>query len=476
MSTEPSILPNGLIERRPPSPLPVGPATLADVLVDGVANHPDRLALIDGDRTWTYGELDAAVADQARTSDTSGGSMWFESSGADLIIAILAAFRVGSLWFASSRKPDSLAFSGETSPVARNSPAAVAFTSGTTGEPKKVVHTHQAMLLPAALSTELEPPEPGERIGTPLDLAIANVFVLGPLSAFVRGSTFVVMDRKYASGLAEDIETHRVTRLFLVSALAHDLVVDETVSSGQLASLDRVILGGSGASPETRKGFRTKFGLRPTLSYGLSEAPTGVVRESVDDPIGSGRGFPLPHIEVDIVNPDGSQCPVGTEGEICLRPARKGAWANTWTGTLGYLGRPEATSDLFRDGLLHTGDLGKLDGDGAVSVTGRLSDVIIRGGQNIDPTNIEGQLRTIDWIEDALAVGLPDDRLGQRVGVLLVTSGAADNSELAAVLSETTGHPIDEIAVVDSLPRNEMGKLIRSAAMDTFRQGDIVDT
>ena len=76
MSTEPSILPNGLIERRPPSPLPVGPATLADVLVDGVANHPDRLALIDGDRTWTYGELDAAVADQARTSDTSGGSMW----------------------------------------------------------------------------------------------------------------------------------------------------------------------------------------------------------------------------------------------------------------------------------------------------------------------------------------------------------------------------------------------------------------
>ena len=452
------ILPNGLVEPASPTPLPFGPKTLADLLIEGVSGHPDRLALIDGAHSWTYAELDTEIT--KRVASGQDQTSIEVASGAEFIIGLLANFRLGKVWLANADSPNISSFGSAAIPPQPQDSAVVARTSGTTGRPKQVVHSHHSVLLPAVLSVDQEPPKLGERIGTPLDLRIANVAILGPISAFVRGSTYVVLRRRHAAGLAEDIATHGVTRLFAVPTLAFDLASNDEILPTQLASLDRVVLGGSGGAGEVLQAFTDKFGVRPTLSYGMTEAPTGVVRESLDDPIGSGRGFPLPHIEV-----------ITIDGEICLRPATTGRWANTWTGTLGYLDEPERTEQLFEGGVLHTGDLGVIDDDGAVTVTGRMSDLIIRGGKNIDPIALDAQLRALDWVDDALTVGIDDDRLGQRVGVLLVPVDRAkdtEKDELSAMLASATEQPIDDVALVASIPRNELGKPIRVVSPSTF--------
>lgn len=473
------VQPNGLVAHPEPAPLPFGPSTLADILAEGVANHPDRLALIDGHFTWTYAELDEQVAELAESwlKDRSVfNAFWVLGSptSAVFVISHLAQWRMGRLWVAGKTKPDmsepeKLADSVAGASINPGDPAVVAFTSGTTGEPKRVVHSHRSMLLPAAVSAHVEPAQDGERIGTPLDLRIANVMILGPLSAFIRGSTFVFMGDTTAAAMADDIERHGITRLITVPTLAHDLVTSLDISSSQLVSLDRVILGGSGARPEMLQSFTDRFGVRPTLSYGLSEAPTGVVRESLGDPIGSGKGHPLPHVEIVVCDPEsGEPRDVGEIGEICVKAVSSGPWAKCWTGTLGYLGQPDLTEKLFRGGVMHTGDLGFIDAEGRVSVTGRMTDMIVRGGLNVDPNAIRDALLADASVLDAHVVGYPDERLGQAIGAVVVLDHAetVDQSEL---LERLRAHCApspgpDQVVVVDEIPRNQLGKPDRSIA------------
>jgi len=469
------ILANGLVRHAEPAPFPFGHASVAEILDVGVRDHPNRLALIDGDRSWTYAELDQVVAVASSEAADPGQSFLLdEENSAELIIGVLAGLRVGGIWIASRTAPNLEAFHSlhfeAGADIDANAPAVVAFTSGSTGEPKAVVHSQHSMLLPAAVSLAVEPPADNERIGSPLDLRIVNVMILGPLSAFVRGSTFVVMRKRFAQGIAQDVAAYGITRLFAVPTLAHDLAHDEAVEPTQLRTLDRVILGGSGARPEMQKRFVERFGIRPTLSYGLSEAPTGVVRESLDDPIGSRRGHRLPHVELVVLDPKtGEEAPTGEVGEVCLRPATNGPWANTWTGTLGYLDRPALTEALFQNGLLHTGDLGSVDADGAVSIAARLSDLIIRGGANIDPRSLERALVALPSIAGAAVIGIDDDRLGQMVGAVLVPDEQALTGDIASEL-ESAQITIDRWVVDVTLPRNAMGKLDREALIQLLLQ------
>lgn len=477
---------NGLREPLPqPALFPFGPGGIDELFDAGLRDHPGRVALIDGDRTWTWEQLHDAVASAAAPLPIGEIQLAPQGNSAELIIAALAIMYADGIWAtnAGEKSPDVNALHdeflvepGQQLPTTRfNLPAAIAYTSGTTGSPKAVVHSQQGLLLPGLVSVEVEPPTDGERIGTPLDLTIANVFVLGPLSALLRGSTFVVMKKPYVTGLAEDIAAHGITRLFAVPTMAHDLAalaaVDPTVVA-QLSSLDRVILGGSGAEPEMITNFTERFGVRPTLSYGLSEAPTGVARESLDDPIGSRRGFPLPHVEVIVVDPEsGGERPIGSVGEVCILPARSGPWAGVWTGALGYLFEPDRTDAAFRGELLHTGDTGTIDRDGAVSIMGRLGNLIVRGAKNIDPVAIEAHAKSLAGVADAAAVGVPDDRLGEIVGLAVVVDGEWDSldlAEAALTVEERTSASIDAVVIVDELPRNAMGKVDRAALRARF--------
>ncbi len=488
-----------------PNPYPIGPRSLALLTSVRSAEHPDRLALIDGDRQWTYGELDQAVEDSAARLAGLGPDnlriCWSLANAAHEVIGFLATMRIGAIWIglnpraADSERAAALLRSGAThlisdtapgiaavrrlttadlrdlDPVPRLpepesidplAPALITFTSGSSGTPKGVVHDQHSLLAPGLVSIATEPPSDGERIGTPLSLSIANLMLLGPISALLRGTTAVVMRRTHPAGFAADVAAHSVSRVFVVPTLLHDLVAHD---DADLERLDRVIVGGAGCSPDLLHAFTDRFGVRPTLSYGLSEAPTGVVRESLDDPIGSRRGFPLPHVRVEVRSPDGSPAPVGSEGEVCVLPATAGAWAGSWRPMHGYLGAPEATVAALGDGALHTGDRGVLDADGGLSVIGRISDLIIRGGANIDPNEVARALGASEGVAEVCIVGLPDDRLGQVVGALIVGDVGVDDlrSETEAELSSYKFPTV--IRFVDELPRNPMGKVDQPAAV-----------
>lgn len=496
----------GLIEHPTPAPYPFGPPDVASVLDAGLAEHPDRLALIDGDRTWTWAELDDAVARTA-SGIAPGEQIWFALGNcAETVIGVLATFRAGAIAvFATGEAParrrrDLITRIGPTtivdaewdfarratsSPrrsrlgVDAEAPAAIAFTSGTSGRPKAVVHSQRNLLLPGLVSIDVEPPLAGERIGTQLSLQNMNIVALGPLSALLRGSTFVVIPstKPPTDGLLATIAAHRVNRLFAVPTQLHDVLTHAPTTTA-LDSVDRIILGGSGGDPSLQRAFLDAFGVRPTFSYGLTEAPTGVVRESFDDPIGIGRGHPLPHVCVTIRDRDtGVVLDPLEEGEVCLEAATEGRWAHTWTPTLGYLGDPDMTSTLYRGGVLHTRDRGHLDSDGALTVTGRLTDVIVRGGQNIDPITLEAALMSTPGsaavFEEVVVVACPDERLGERVGLLIVPNESSDAdsldiTEIVMQVADDVGVPIDATKLVDELPRNPMGKLIRRVDADQF--------
>ena len=493
------IRPNGLVEYPTPAPFPFGPSTIADILVEGVKTHPDRLALIDRHqrREWTWRELDQRVAELAAGLVANTVYAHVLRDDADKILLALAVWRAGGIMLFSSVRNapvDAIAqlgpvetirsladlgtaHSGEPQEIDPFAPAAVAATSGTSGTPKLVVHSQRSLLIPPLVSMDVDPPSPSERILTPLDCGILNVMVLGPLSSLARGSTSV-LPNKVPNGpnWVSATRIQEVTRLVVVPAQLDQMVV-QTDSGHELPKLERVLVGGSGADPAQLARFEERFGVRPTPSYGLTEAPTGVVRASLKDQIGARRGFPLPHVDVSIHGDDGRDLGVGVEGQIWLSPARTGRWANVWTPALGYLGDPGKTRVTFEGGVLKTGDKGLLDVDGGLSVAGRLSDDIIRGGMNLDPVAIERALLEDPEVSDALVVGIADDRLGQRVGAVVARANpeSIDGERLRAhVCASLSPHHVPDVIIsARKLTGPErMGKRPRHLPDSVFRDGD----
>ena len=192
-----------------------------------------------------------------------------------------------------------------------------------------------------------------------------------------------------------------------------------------------------------------------------------MVRESFDDPIGSGRGFPLPHIGVTIRDESGRALEAGQEGHICLSAATEGPFANEWTPMIEYLDDPTSTDLAVVGGELRTGDLGRLDDDGALSVTGRISDLIIRGGANISPAAIAETARSLDDANDAVVLGVSDDRLGERVVVFVESTTLPP--EVANTALTNAGHTFDEVVIVETFARNAMGKVEREVLRSSYR-------
>lgn len=508
----------GLVTRRAPAPYPIGPTTFAGLFDEPLQNFPERIGLIDNDRQWTFAELDRSV-DQAAAALASLGVgpgdrvAWSLPNCAEVPIGFLATQRLSGVWLginmnlappekshllndsqacvwittddtaAASR---SASFSGTviseseynaavstadpaSAPrpdIDPHAPAAIAYTSGTTGPPKGAVHSQHNLLWPGLITLSTHPPKPSDRQGTPLAHTILNMLILGVISAWTRGTTGVVLRRGDPEGFCAEVKRHRLTRTTLVPAQLHDLVHHNGVDPEDLASLESILVGGAATPANTRRAFAEKFGIRALMGYGLSEAPTGIVRESIHEAIDdTDTGYALDLAEVVIVDEDDHELPAGQAGEICLRPATVGPWAKCWTPTLGYWRRPDATRELLRGDLLHTGDIGMLDDQGRLTVTGRRSELILRGGANVSPFDVEQVLLDHPEVLDAAVYGIADERLGERVAAAIVpTCAEPDLASLRAFLADRLARykiP-DQISVLESLPRNSMGKVQKS--------------
>jgi long-chain acyl-CoA synthetase len=349
----------------------------------------------------------------------------------------------------------------EVDPLA---PAGIAYTSGTTGHPKGAVHSQRNLLAPGAVLVATRGYDASLRKGDCFPFTVLNMAVLTTLLVSQAGGCSIVMDRIDAEGVAAWIRAERVTTWNGPPALLHSLATNDVVAPDDLASLDEVWTGGADCPEAIRSMFEAKFGLPVLATYGLSEAPTVVAIDPRDGPhVPGSSGRPLPHLAVRIAGGDGSTLPPGETGEVCVAPADDRSRL-----MLGYWERPEATAETLAGGELHTGDVGFLDDDGNLHIRDRKSLVIIRGGANVYPAEVERVLLEAPGVAACAVVGVPDERLGERVMAVVEVAAGAGGAGLdeAAVrehcLANLAKYKVPErFVVVDALPRNAMGKIVR---------------
>ncbi|MEV0362699.1 class I adenylate-forming enzyme family protein [Nocardia fusca] len=496
--------------------VPVIPASVAEVLEPALAARPEAVAIEAASGSWTYRELD----EQAHAA---AGALW--SLGVrpgDRVAAclpndlpIVAAFhgaqRIGAIWAgigealapAEQRYLHDLieprvvlagprctldtparvdparwaaALRAPAAPEITHdpdAPAAIAFTSGTSGRPKAVVHSQRNLLLPGAVLVATRGWGPELRKGDSFPLTILNLMVLSTLLTAQAGGCAVIMDRRDVAGVAEWIATRKVTVWNGAPAQLYDLAARAEL---ELGSLQEVWSGGSDTPDTLRAAFAQAHGPVPRVTYGLTEAPTVV---AIDPPGAQWRprasGRVLPHYDVAAYDDEGNRLPPGELGELRLAGRMDGPWAGLWRPMLGYWSGGEVQP--APDGPIATGDIGTVDVDGWLTVLDRKKMVILRGGANIYPLEVERVLAAHPAVGRAAVCGVPHDRLGQQVAAVIEPNGrTVDFAELAEFCRrELAGYKVPEVwAAVDALPLNAMGKVVRTELAGLLARRDPV--
>ncbi len=333
----------------------------------------------------------------------------------------------------------------------------IVYTSGTTGWPKGALLTygnHWWSALGSALNL-------GALAGD-CWLACLPLFHVGGLSILFRsvisGFTALVHERFDPVAVNRAIDEDGVTLLSVVSTMLRRML--EARGERPYPATLRCVLLGGGPAPRPLLEACARLGLRVAQTYGLTEAASQVATLAPEDALrklGS-AGKPLYPNQVRIVTAEGEEARPGEVGEILVRGP---------VVTPGYLNRPEATAATLRDGWLRTGDLGYLDEEGYLYVVDRRDDLIVSGGENVYPAEVEAALLAHPAVAEAAVVGVPDPEWGQRVvaAVRPAAGAAVREGELQAWCRQRlAGYKVPkEIRLVSELPRNATGKLLRRA-------------
>ena len=341
--------------------------------------------------------------------------------------------------------------------------AVILYTSGTTGQPKGVMLTHRNLYSNAAAAVTLaeeedgEDEEPGTTIGV-LPLAHIYGFTMAN-TLFMRGSSVVVLPKFDVRAVCLAIQEHRVKRFSAVPAMLYALVTDPATADYDLSSLESV---GSGSAPcpvTLIEAFRRRFNADIYEGYGLSEAAPAVSAHRRGETIKPGSvGRPLPGVEIRIADPEGKALPTGDIGELLVRGENI---------TPGYYRNEEATRAALKAGWLHTGDLARLDEDGYLYIVDRKKDLILRGGFNIYPRDLEDLILQHPDVAEVAVIGVPSDRMGEEVVAVVVRKPDAmiDEAGILDFCQERLAKYKTPRSVVflDALPRNGVGKVLKKS-------------
>jgi len=338
----------------------------------------------------------------------------------------------------STEPPDEVA-------VAPDDPQLIIYTSGTTGLPKGVILTH-GMLTWNAINTNLGWDLRSED-KTILHAAMFytagwNVFTL-PLF-YCRGTNILI--KSFEADLILDlIEREGVTIFFGVPTMFQMLMDSPKFASVDFSRVRFMVSGGAPLGQDILETFQSQKSIRIWEGYGLTEAgPNNFIANGKLGTV----GHPMPHVDVKIVDPDGNEVPAGAEGEIYLRGPHICA---------GYWNKPEETAKAFADDWFKTGDFGRVDADGHFSIVGRLKDMIISGGANIYPAEIERAIETHPAVAGVAVIGVPDPKWGEvgKAVVELRPEHRITFEELRDFLADRLGKfKIPKYMVaVDELPR-----------------------
>ena len=347
--------------------------------------------------------------------------------------------------------------------------AQIQFTSGTTGSPKGAMLRHGALTANGRLfAARAEIPVRGG-VCSGMPQFHCGGSVLATLGAFVSGSALMPLVTFDPRRAIDTIDLEQARFLAAVPAMLLAIEGELERGGGSLESLERIGTGGSLVPPEIGRRWHERFGVTFTITYGLTEASPVITQSSPSDSlelqIGT-VGRPLPHVECDVADPaTGQTVPLGERGEVRVRG---------WQVMAGYFGDEDATDEAITpDGWLRTGDLGQLDADGYLRITGRAKDMIIRGGENIYPAEIEAALRAINGVVEAAVVGVPDERFGE------VPAAFVTLHDGAALTPETMRSALDgriarfkvpaHLRVVEQFPLTPSGKVQKFKLQEQFK-------
>ncbi len=336
--------------------------------------------------------------------------------------------------------------------------AALLYTGGTTGRAKGVMLSHRGLWTSARGIDEVARTTTSTRSLLPLPLSHAYGLIVVLAAMHSERRHVSVLQRWFdPHGWLELVQEHRIESSPVVPSMLQMLLA-EPYQDYDLGSLESFGSGGAPLLPALQSRVEQELGVSILQGYGCTESSAVIAAESLADRREGSVGKPLPHAEVVIRDSSGSPAPRGQEGEICVRGPGV---------MLGYWNEPQLTAETVVDGWLHTGDVGRLDEDGFLYVVDRVKDLIIRGGFNVFPRDVEEVLLTHPDVTGAACVGRPDEKSGEEVvAVVSVVPGA----EVAP--QQLVGFARDrlarykyprEVVVVDAVPLTSVGKIDRKS-------------
>lgn len=339
---------------------------------------------------------------------------------------------------------------------AANDLAVLLYTSGTTGIPKGVMLTHENIL--AAVNAAAANYDVTQRDVLLHPLPLSHVYGLIVTSLCnALGWTTVLMPHFDPKRALELIERHRATRLTVVPTMLVYLINHPDRGKFDTSSLRWVTSGGAPLPEPVRLEFERLFRCEVRQGYGLSECAAASVGYRQNEPMRPGSaGRALDGVEIAVRDLSGQPLPPGEQGEVVMRGKNVMA---------GYWKNPEATRAAIVDGWLYTGDIGYLDADGYLFITDRKKDLIIKGGENISPCEVEEAIAGHPSVAEVSVVGIPDAVFGENIcaAIVLRAGGSAAADEIrdyAAQFISKYKLPA-QIVFVDSLPKNPVGKVLK---------------
>jgi fatty-acyl-CoA synthase len=377
--------------------------------------------------TSTPGRLKSGALPELRTvitfgdQDVPGALTWEELiRGGDGISADELAERQASLQF--------------------DDPINIQYTSGTTGFPKGATLSHHSILNNGFFTGETQRFTGADRICIPVPFYHCFGMVLGNLAAVTHGATMVVPSLVFDPREAlETASEERCTAMYGVPTMFIAMLGDEEFDSFDLTSLRTGIMAGAPCPEEVMKQVQVDMHMQEvTIAYGMTETSPVSFQTRTDDPIDrqvSTVGKVHPHVECKIIDPEtGAIVPRDVTGELLSRG---------YIVMLGYWNNPDATADAIDDaGWMHTGDLADMDDQGYVRIVGRVKDMIIRGGENVYPREVEEFLYTNPKVRDVQVIGVPDEKYGEEImaWIVLEPGESATDAEMREFCSGKITH------------------------------------